>query len=231
MKFFVINLDRRPDRWSLIDENFQQFELQRVSAVDGRIEANSLSSELVSKAEAACWKSHQNAMEDVSRLSAPALILEDDAVIRNLESLQQTLGLAEEIFKQDKNFVLQVGFIESLQSIRFVEYWFEKVIAVIHNDSRWFTYQNSKITLIKHSFLSGAHAYVISPNAAKIISKLNNPVAFPTDDFLGHLAKKRSTENSETIHFYRIKKSAIGQCSRHKNSRKIDSDIGTGDGN
>ena len=77
---FVINLDRRPDRWAAMSEQFDRLgiEAARIPAIDGR--ALPAGSELhITAAERACVLSHRKALEALLAAGAPAaLILEDD---------------------------------------------------------------------------------------------------------------------------------------------------------
>ena len=78
---FVINLDRRPDRWAAISNNLDRIGVSatRVPAIDAPDVTGPFADDL-SLAQAACLKSHLTAMQRLLETSHPAaLILEDDA--------------------------------------------------------------------------------------------------------------------------------------------------------
>ena len=94
---FVINLDRRPDRWEAISENLQLIGVpaQRLSAVDGACAVGSVRSvfDNLNPAQAACRESHLLAITEILSTHYPAaLILEDDAVLA-----PDTLGMVETV--------------------------------------------------------------------------------------------------------------------------------------
>ena len=76
---FLINLDRRPDRWDEFTEKSSALEIpiERFSAVDGQDLAKS---ELRSPTSiAACWMSHQEVAKKFLESDAEyCLVLEDD---------------------------------------------------------------------------------------------------------------------------------------------------------
>ena len=104
---YVINLDRRPDRWIRISGTLDQMGIQyeRISAVDAReleysaakIQSHVHSSETTRKisiGDEACALSHFKAMESFLNTShSIALILEDDAILAS--DLPQLLGSIE----------------------------------------------------------------------------------------------------------------------------------------
>ena len=79
---YVINLDRRPDRWATISENLARLDLaaERITAVDAR--ALPPQSAKIDLGAVACARSHAIAMTRLLDSSAPAsLILEDDVEV------------------------------------------------------------------------------------------------------------------------------------------------------
>lgn len=76
---YVINLDRRPDRWATISEQCSHLGIQvtRISAVDAE---GIITAGHISAGEEACLQSHCAALQEFLKTGAPAaLILEDDA--------------------------------------------------------------------------------------------------------------------------------------------------------
>lgn len=81
---FVINLDRRPERWAAISANLDGLGIayERVSAVDGALLDDRDRWPKVTAAEQGCTLSHLEAIRRFSETSAPsALILEDDVEV------------------------------------------------------------------------------------------------------------------------------------------------------
>lgn len=79
---YVINLDRRPDRWAAMSEQLDRLgiEAERVPAVDGRLLETNRSAWGLDKGAVACIRSHRKALDAFLDTPAPAaLILEDDA--------------------------------------------------------------------------------------------------------------------------------------------------------
>lgn len=77
---YVINLDRRPDRWAIISENLHRIgvRVERIAAVDARLLGQQ--ERRVDVGALACAWSHRKAMQAFLDTDAPAaLILEDDA--------------------------------------------------------------------------------------------------------------------------------------------------------
>ena len=79
---FTINLDSRPDRWSLLSENLDGIGLKatRIDAVDKLAVADDPMTLYLGVGHVACYRSHCLAMQAFLGTNAPAaLILEDDA--------------------------------------------------------------------------------------------------------------------------------------------------------
>ena len=81
LPIYVINLDRRPDRWRSILDNLNRIGLtvHRISAIDGLTLTQQASAKM-STGEEACLLSHCKALKSFLESSHPAaLFLEDDA--------------------------------------------------------------------------------------------------------------------------------------------------------
>ena len=79
---YVINLDRRPDRWAAISENLQRIGVcgERVSAIDAKRLGETALSWRIDLGAAACTFSHGKALRRFLESGSPAaLVLEDDA--------------------------------------------------------------------------------------------------------------------------------------------------------
>lgn len=82
-KIYCINLDRRPDRWKKMHQQFldQKIEVQRVSAVDGKVVFNDNS---YNAGIFGCFSSHLKVFEDaITNEYKTIIILEDDAVLKD----------------------------------------------------------------------------------------------------------------------------------------------------
>ena len=83
LPIYVINLDRRPDRWQSISDNLNQFgrTAYRISAIDA-LSLNPQGQQVMGIGEEACFLSHCKALKHFLGSSHPAaLILEDDAEV------------------------------------------------------------------------------------------------------------------------------------------------------
>ena len=95
-KIYVINLDRRPDRWALCKAELDKYNIiaERFSAIDGEtLEKNNF----LNNGEIGCCKSHAVILKNAITYGYKRiLILEDDVIF---------LENASEIFEQNINFV------------------------------------------------------------------------------------------------------------------------------
>jgi len=102
---YIINLDRRPDRWNHIQRVVKQCgfnNVQRVSAVDGKklnvsqfVTPRALDllrkprvrhEDLGSAGAVGCYLSHVNVWKQIAESGVPSIVLEDDAVITSVLS-------------------------------------------------------------------------------------------------------------------------------------------------
>jgi GR25 family glycosyltransferase involved in LPS biosynthesis len=106
LKVYVINLDRRPDRWEMTQKNLRQagfIDIERVSAVDGKlIDSNQLNrivdpsvvnslgkarknhEDLGSVGAIGCYLSHYKVWNQIIESNKPAIIVEDDLICHPL---------------------------------------------------------------------------------------------------------------------------------------------------
>ena len=93
---YVINLDRRPDRWEAMSAQLDRLgiEATRISAVDKKSLADDPALRRMGGGHVACARSHYNAMQALVDCGAPAaLILEDDVEIGDsVPALVESLG-------------------------------------------------------------------------------------------------------------------------------------------
>jgi hypothetical protein len=98
MHAYVINLDRRPDRWEQISAHLTELQLsfERIPAVDGRTwdgndwKKKGRSREEYWRGAAGCYFSHIHALQTaIARNIFPCIILEDDTIFTELPEFQR----------------------------------------------------------------------------------------------------------------------------------------------
>ncbi len=219
---FLINLDRRPDRWVEFTEKSSALEIpiERFSAIDGQVLAKS---ELRSPAPiAACWMSHQEVARKFLESDAEyCLILEDD-----LDLTQQSSRSLNEIWKKDfRNIdLLQVGFcihrnrlanrvlhsiqvalIKSLSTLKLLPFSIVQRMLVFLYGYRFVDLKQINAPAAVRTFELGTHTYFISRKFALAMIGFNNPVYLPADIALMELSK------NENYNSFRLIVSLIGQ--------------------
>jgi GR25 family glycosyltransferase involved in LPS biosynthesis len=201
-----------------------EFRIIRVEAVDGQDTFFASQSKFLSRSQEACWLSHQAAFQiQITSNLEFCLILEDDADfaarkfrVHDLEQLcsqMRTQGI----------HVMQLGHLH-----RHYRWWspsrlLETVKEIVAGKRTWVSLGlNRRLPIVLDSFRSGAHAYLLSFDAAKELVHLNAPPVFTADDFLGLLAKSESSE----LRVARSRKSLIAQWGRPSlKAADLDSDI------
>jgi GR25 family glycosyltransferase involved in LPS biosynthesis len=216
----VINLGHRNDRMAnAISEssklNLKLFRIEAVNADDLVI-----TSSFVTKGALACWESHKLAMRHL--LNSPydfALILEDDFKILDFKAVNRLLDSPRNFQGVD---IFQFGFLvndykERIDLIfRNLENFLFSILGKIN--VRIFNYKLSfsnrlrvrrKIDLpfnwVSDDFRAGAHAYLISKEAATRILTLNEPTFLTTDAFFVAL------NSAKAFRISRSYQSLIGQ--------------------
>lgn len=221
-----INLQRRVDRRRRLEASIPptEFEIHRIDAIDAKSTDFLTSANLVSRAETACWKSHQRAYAYQVELKIEyVLVLEDDA---DFEHRNFTPELLKDICKYMSAHdvkVFQLGYLSHQYRWWEISRIIENVRAIVNRKNTTLSTPNrSALRLVKDSFRSGAHAYLIHIDAAKELLSLNEPTVFPADDFLSLLA----TRSTPKMAFMRSRKSLIQQWSRrNQGALALDSDI------
>jgi GR25 family glycosyltransferase involved in LPS biosynthesis len=195
---FLINLDRRPDRWLEFNQSSSSLDIpiERFSAVDG---LDLPKSELRTPSPvAACWMSHQEvAREFLEGEAEYCLVLEDDLALT-----KDSISALNQFWKQNfQNFdLLQIGFcVSNNQLSNRVFYNRQRHIV---NILRKFELLSSPLTqrLLQNvygykicnleklnlsaavnTFELGTHAYLISRRFAEMMVSFNRPVYLPAD--------------------------------------------------
>lgn len=202
---YLINLDRRPDRWTELQPKIDKlsFPIARFSAVDAiNLRPENLR---LPSAVAACWLSHQKIA--LNLLQNPAehfLIMEDDVMLEetNIDSLNllmqkdfSKIDLLQIGFCVHKNrlanrtrYNLQVKQVEILNffhllNSRLAKKYFYKLY---RNEFVWLDQISGVV--VKNDFQLGTHAYILKKFAEGILG-FNNPVFLPADLAIMELVK------------------------------------------
>lgn len=219
---FLINLDRRPDRWDEFTEKSSALEIpiERFSAVDGQDLAKS---ELRSPTSiAACWMSHQEVAKKFLESDAEyCLVLEDD-----LDLTQESSHALNEIWKKDfqnidllqvgfcvhrnqlanrVNYSIQVALGKNLLRLRLLQIPFVQRMLVTLYGYQLVNLQQINAPVAVRTFELGTHAYFISRRFALAMIAFNNPVYLPADIAMMELSR------IEKCNSFRLIASLIGQ--------------------
>lgn len=245
MDIYIINLDRRQDRFDKISSDLASLGLEyiRVAAIDGAT-INDGQYSIVDKATEACWQSHQKVFASIARGRANnALVLEDDAVLSDDENWRQLLNDLDEYMTRSSIDVLQLGFIErefptrmqkliwksALAIYSAVQRLRERIIFTVveekdHPDNCWNCLKQApgNLQLVPDTFEGGTHCYMISSRAASVFLNLNIPVALPADDFFTAFA-----DSSADFHRFRFARTTRSLASQRNQlgDKLLDSDI------
>jgi len=217
----VINLARRPDRLAKISAELNKaglsFEIQ--VAVDGE---NVLSnSNLLSKGEIGCFKSHLKSLRRQAEIGATfSLVFEDDAIL-SPEVNEALIFELTDLMYRNKLDILQIGFIQHFYKPSLHAGIFEFLIALLKGRG---IRDNSGVRFVTGEFRAGAHAYIVNSRLARAISDtLSEPPLIPWDGYLESLA--RGQVGRGDIRIARLVKPLVYQDSRKSDGDKIDSDI------
>jgi len=175
----VINLDKRTDRWKYVQKTVQKVgeHLERISAVDGHaVDVDSVRLDPVvratmrlgkrfsllhidSRGALGCALSHRKAWQRVVELGTPTLILEDDA--EPTEFASRWIQTAKRAIRDDEWDLVLLG-AHKAPSVR----------ASIVTVPSWME-TGAQVT--------GAWAYVVSPQAARMLLASSDVVTFQAD--------------------------------------------------
>lgn len=195
---FLINLDRRPDRWLEFNEKSLSLEIpiERFSAVDGQ---DLSKSELrTPPSVTACWMSHQDVAQKFLESDAEfCLILEDDLALTK-DSISALNQLWHQNF-QDLD-LLQIGFCVSqnqlsnrvvysrqchtvniLRQVKLLSAPLtQRLLKKIYGYKISYS-EKLNLSVAANTFELGTHAYLISRRFAEMIVSFNRPVYLPAD--------------------------------------------------
>lgn len=195
---FLINLDRRPDRWLEFNQSSSALEIpiERFSAVDAQILSKS---ELRTPSPvAACWMSHQEVAQKFLESEAEyCLVLEDDLALT-----QDSISALNQLWKKKfQDFdLLQIGFcVSNNQLSNRVFYNRQRYIVNILCRFRLLSapltqrllkdiygykisyLEKLNLPVAVNTFELGTHAYLISRRFAEMVVSFNRPVYLPAD--------------------------------------------------
>jgi GR25 family glycosyltransferase involved in LPS biosynthesis len=219
---FLINLDRRPDRWLEFNQISPTLEIPiiRFSAVDGQ---DLPKSELRTPPPvAACWMSHQDVAQKFLESEAEyCLVLEDDLALTK-DSIRALNQLWERPF-QDFD-LLQIGFcVGNNQLSNRVSYsrqhhvvnilkQFKLLSAPLTQRLLKYIYgykisclQKINLPVAENTFELGTHAYLISRKFAEMMVSFNRPVYLPADLAMMEIVKTGKFQS------FRLIRSLFGQ--------------------
>jgi GR25 family glycosyltransferase involved in LPS biosynthesis len=219
---YLINLDRRPDRWQEFVDKSSELDLpiSRFSAVDG-LEISKTDLRLPSSV-AACWMSHQAVAREMLASGAEhCLVLEDDIELNHAS----ILGLTNLWKMSFQNIdLLQVGFCVNHHRLsnRVVHYRQSRLVELMHRSKllnldftrrilkfiygyefRTLNQLNQPVAVM--TFELGTHAYIMSSKFAHAILSFNFPVYLPADLALMELTK------TDKYNVFRLNRSLINQ--------------------
>jgi len=231
--YYVINLDRRPDRrLSLLTHlGPQELRIKRVSAVDGRDGSPDTPNTSLSSGEEGCWASHRKVMKEfLDSGQEYCVVLEDDAQLipKSEVQLGPVVKSLIQLMKDENLGVLQIGTIPRLYSLKSSHgLGFMLAEAITGVRSKEVRISGLRQRFYKHQYRAGTHAYLISRKSAKVLHASNNPPLFPADSFFSCLAKINVRESAkETLWFGTLYPGFFEQTSRSA-GMNLDSDVST----
>jgi GR25 family glycosyltransferase involved in LPS biosynthesis len=212
----VINLDRRPDRMGYAERQLKLAGIthwNRIPAIDGAIE-NVQTRIGVSNHQGACWLSHQRTYRSFLNSDQEfALVLEDDFMLTGgREELAKLIDISISVMQENTLSILQLGFHPRRETL------FSRIAKL--RASRYFAFRRR--LFIKHEFLNGTFAYLLSRDGAKDLLGLNVPVARAADEFLEDLARQSRISGWGV---WRITRSSFKHATGGDSGIALDSDV------
>lgn len=219
---FLINLDRRNDRWSEFQMKSVDLEIpvQRFSAVDAQ--RLDLAGQRIPETVAACWMSHQEVAKKFLESSAEyCLILEDDvnltdysvrslnklwrSDLEKIDLLQVGFCVHSNRLSNRKNYKMQVAILKLLSYSNLIR--IPIVVKILKSFYGYGFKHLERLNTITASmtFELGTHAYFISRNFAEAMIYFNSPVHLPADLAMMELA------NTQAFNSYRLVQNVIDQ--------------------
>ena len=190
LKVYVINLDRRPDRWEMAQKTLRQagfMDIERVSAIDGKlIDSNQLKhlvdpsvisslgkvrknhEDLGSVGAIGCYLSHYKVWNQIIESNQPAIIVEDDLVCH---PLLNEFSLAKDISPL-KNFD------------------FALLASVVREPNLLPSKRVPQGVYPYHGMFFLLHFYYITPVGARFFSSDSLPIKYQVDSYMSFKIKE-----------------------------------------
>jgi len=166
MNIYVINLEKRKDRWEKIKNKFEGFNLIRIDGI-----------ETLSNGSIGCFKSHQKCIEIAKTNILPnVLVFEDDCEILNLDLIDfiSLVHKLNEFLSNLKNWNIFFGAGNKIKS--------EDIVSKISHEQ--FTYTDSKEKLFQiyeTKFLKTTHFVWYNHSVYDWILNLDPVTSYPID--------------------------------------------------
>ena len=179
---YVINLDRRPDRWQQVSQHLRNQGFQditRVPAVDGtKIDSEQIRflitekaqknlgksrqthEEFVSLGAVGCFLSHYKVWNQILRSNQPSLVIEDDALFNHKFPLAKVTK--DQSMLRPYDFFL-LGYIDRTGDVR------SKTVDGLYPFHNWFF---------------GTHAYYLTPAGARFFVTDALPINWQVDSYM-----------------------------------------------
>lgn len=219
---YLINLDRRPDRWTDFCASSTNliFKFERFPAVDAQ--NLSLSELRLPAAVAACWMSHQEIAKALLASSAQhCLVLEDDVLLSveginslnrimerdltGIDLLQVGFCVHNNKLANRRKYRLQMNLVKAFNFAHILRKGFViKLLDRIYGTQFIMLNQISRL-VTKDTFELGTHGYFFSRKFAEAITEFNSPVYLPADLAIIELAQ------SGKFASYRLLSNALSQ--------------------
>ncbi|HVT55009.1 MAG TPA: glycosyltransferase family 25 protein [Xanthobacteraceae bacterium] len=195
MKNYIINLQRQPEKFERFSKlnagsgiAFERFEASDGSAMSEQetVAAKIMASGTkLTKGAIGCGASHQRIWKEVAQASAPALVFEDDAVLRNdlTEAASALLAGMENwdilVLGYNTDSILDLEIARGISSaVMFTPQYPTKESEAAFQKSK------ASVAALKLNHCFGTSGYAISPAGAKKLLKFcfpmdNRPIAIP----------------------------------------------------
>ena len=207
LDIFVISLPNATDRLSLISSRLDLLGL-KFEVVRGSVPADLNTPKIsnITPTSDAVWHSHRACAKLVAENNKPALILEDDAVLRVKKD--DLLKMLEDLEEHNLDLI-QVGFLtlnifdgisilaRNLYSFFVRNTIFANVFWIfglkeVQRSKRQFWRKKIPSQYVVNDVRYGGQAYFISPRFASVVLELNRPTFLSLDDFFVSLSKMKS---------------------------------------
>lgn len=203
LKAYVINLDRRKDRLEAFENNFSSlgFDLERVQAID-KHQLDPGQGTTLNLGEIACWLSHLKVINlFLTTDNEHCLVFEDDAMVmpHRMAAVEAVTQYVIRWMEREKVTVVQLGHITRFYR-KHHRQGFGYYITQLIQGSRAYNISDG-FRLHKGQFRSGAHAYIISREAAKQLKNANNPPLMASDNYFGVLAQLSIGRKNQSLQF------------------------------